>query len=325
MKYFTFTTLLVLHGMIFLLRRDEMKTYIDQSIVQLTQQDKDNLKKMGIDLHSEMSDEIEIVVSSNGKILNSIACYPNVKFVQLTSAGYDFINIDNLLSKGIIIANARGVYSQAIAEFVVARLLQVNQELRLLDNNQNKTNWNRQIQLQTLLNQKIGILGTGSIAQEMAKLLKVFNCHLVGFNTKGRDVFDFDECYPLEEFDSMSPQFDVVIVTLPLNEQTKGYMDKERLLNLKADCIFVNIARGPIVKEDELIEVLDHHLKAAILDVFDKEPLESESLLWQHPKVYLSPHISFKNETSKLNLRELTLRNIKNYLNSVEIENQIKS
>lgn len=281
----------------------------------------DALKELGYTIQSEPNQDTEVMVTTNKKYLNNPDRYPSLKLVQLTSAGFDYFDVDKLKNQGITVLNARGVYSLAIAEFVVTRLLEVNQQLRTLNKLQSESKWERKINLRSLKGMKGAILGTGSISNEIARLLKPFGPIIDGYNTKGTAHDDYHQCFPLIEFDDYARTYDFVIITLPLNEHTKGYFNEDRLHRLSPDCILINIARGPIIIESELIKVLDYHLQAVVLDVFEQEPLVSESLLWQHPKAYLSSHVSYMNNFYKDNVSNLIQDNLIRYIKQEDLIN----
>lgn len=301
-----------------------MFIYLDEGFIHFSQEQKDYIEKLGYQIQNEPDLQTEILVSSRGSDLKKVEKLGQLKVIQLMSAGYDFFDVDAIKARDIQICNARGVYSEAIAEFVVARILEIYQKLPFINKLQSDKEWFRDFELQTISGLKGAILGTGSIAQETGKLLKVFGSHIDGYNTSGnKPTDDFDECYKLKEFDNLASSYDFVVITLPLNEHTKHYFNKERLLSLKPEAVLVNIARGPIVSEADLIEILDQHLDAVILDVFENEPLSNESPLWNHPKTFISPHISFRNIKYKENLIDLILENLTLYSKGKELLNQI--
>ena len=304
--------------------RDKMKVYIDNDYLEFDQNKIDKLKQLGYEVKETPTPDLEVIVSSRRKLINHTDNFKNLKFIQLTSAGYDFLETQPVKEKGILLANAKGVYSEAIGEFVVARLLQVYQGLRHLDQSQKAHVWDRNIDLLSLKNLKGAILGTGSIAKEVVKRLKAFGPNLDGYNTKGTHHQEFDACYPLDQFDQKSDQYDFIVITLPLNEVTQYYFDKARLNALKKECVLVNIARGPIIKESDLLEIMDTHLSAIVLDVFEQEPLDKKSPLWTHPKAYLSSHISFKNNFYKENIQSLIMDNLVKYIKQESLTNLVE-
>ena len=250
--------------------------------------------------------------------------YTNLKYIQLFSAGYDSVDIAKAHQHGIMVANARGAYSVQIAEYVLARLLSVYKKEREFDALQKNSNLSQSIQMHSLVDEKVAILGSGSIGQEVAKRLKPFNTDITGFNTSGRVDPHFDHGESLANIHNVIDQFDIVIICLPLNDSTSKLFNKELLLKMKETATLINIGRGPIIVESDLVEVLEAHLRAVILDVFEVEPLAEDSLLWNHPKAYLTSHVSFNdNSTSKVR-NEIIIGNLERYIDSEPIKNQIK-
>ncbi|NLC41707.1 MAG: hypothetical protein GX775_02495 [Erysipelothrix sp.] len=286
------------------------------------------LEAMGytVETGSEPSDKAWPEVLCVGTTLNlkQPQEYTNLKYIQLFSAGYDSVDIEKAHQHGIMVANARGAYSVQIAEYVLARLLSVYKKEREFDSLQKDSTWSQSIQMHSLVDEKVAILGSGSIGQEVAKRLKPFNTDITGFNTSGRVDPHFDHGESLANIHNVIDQFDIVIICLPLNDSTSKLFNKELLLKMKETATLINIGRGPIIVESDLVEVLETHLRAVILDVFEVEPLTKDSLLWNHPKAYLTSHVSYNdNSTSKVR-NEIIIGNLERYIDSEPIKNQIK-
>lgn len=265
----------------------------------------------------------EVLCVGNSFDLSEPQSYPNLRFVQLFSAGYDKVNIELATKHNIIVSNARGAYSVQIAEYVLARLLSVYKKEREFENLQTSATWNQRIQMKSLVDQKVAILGTGSIGQEIAKRLIPFETHLTGFNTDGRLITYFDEGQKLSQLKDTIQHFDIVIICLPLNNETHYLFNKELLLKMNEEASLINIGRGPIIVEDDLIDILDSHLHAVILDVFENEPLSKDSPLWHHPKAYLTSHVSFNDNTTTTVRNNLIMSNLKNYIEKQSLLNRI--
>lgn len=300
-----------------------MKIYLDQELRKRLASNEEELSQLGYVFQDEADQETQVIVSNNKELINSPELYPALQYTHLTSAGFDDIDLSSIKQQQILVSNARGVYSEAIAEFVVARLLEVVHCFRQINQSQREYHWNKDVNPLSLKKMHGAILGTGSIGKETARLLNGFGTICEGFNTKGTAHPEFNDCYPLSEFDQRADQYDFVVITLPLNDQTKHYFNKERLLLLNKEAILVNIARGQIIKEEDLIDILDSHLKAVILDVFEEEPLNQKSPLWTNEKAYLSPHISFKDNFYKDNFKKLIVNNLKRFILNEEVLNQI--
>ena len=258
------------------------------------------------------------------KFLNEhIDAFENLKYVQLTSAGYDQLD-ERILESDIIISNARGVYSEAIAEYVFSYILADLKQHQPLYKAQEKRKWQNDIKLHSPKEKTILCLGTGSIAQEIAKIAKFFSMRMIGINSNGRAVSGFDYCTVLTDIKTLS-QADYVVSSLPLNKHTQGILDRNFFLNLNENAMFVNVGRGAVVKEEDLLEIIDTTLSKVVLDVFKDEPLNIDSPLWHHEKVIVTPHISYQSEFNDLKHIDLLTQQLSLITKGESPLNQIKS
>ena len=251
-------------------------------------------------------------VVCNGLFLNhEIEKFTNLKYIQLTSAGFDRVPMDYVKEHNIEIHNARGVYSIPMAEFAVASVLQLYKQMEHFRENQKKHVWNKHRSLLELYGKTVCILGCGSVGTECAKRFSAFGCKVVGVDLYLREDENYEEMYHLNDLNEVLPQADVLILTLPLTDETKHLMNRERFALLKTGAVLVNIARGAVVDTDALIENLDK-LGGAVLDVFEQEPLEQDSLLWDGEKVIVTPHNSFVGDGNCKLLGNLIVNNLLN-------------
>ena len=235
-------------------------------------------------------------VIGNGLFLHHpIESFPNLRYIQLTSAGFDRVPMDYVKVHGIEIHNARGVYSIPMAEFAVAGILQLYKQSRFFYENQKAHRWEKRRDLMELSGKTVLILGCGSVGTECAKRFRAFGCKVLGLNRTVREDLAFDEIRPLDELDSALPKADVLILTLGLSKDTRHLMNAERLALLKPGAVLVNIARGALNDTEALTAVLPK-LTGAVLDVFEEEPLPDTSPLWDCENVILTPHNSFVGE-----------------------------
>ena len=216
---------------------------------------------------------------------------PKLRWVQLPSAGYDMIDADYIRKRRITLTNAKDVFSIPIAEDVVCKILMHNTNaFKYLENKKTRT-WDRSLKRTELKGQTIGIIGTGSIATEIAKRLKPFGVEILGHKrTPVMAMPYFDEIYSgkngLEYVLSVS---DYVVVTADLNKSTHHLINKDNLKFMKKDASIINIARGSIINQEDLKEALKNNLISyAGLDVFEVEPLPADDhivpkmvLFWQ--------------------------------------------
>lgn len=224
----------------------------------------------------------------NGLFLHhSIEQFTNLRYIQLTSAGYDRVPMDYVNARHIEIHNARGVYSIPMAEFAVASVLSLYKRLDFFRENQKAHKWEKARDLKELYGSTVLIVGCGSVGTECAKRFKAFGCQIIGFDIDTRNDPNYDQMLPLSDLDSALAQADVITLTLPLTADTKGLISAERLNRIKG--ILVNISRGAVIDQSAL-EKWDG---LAVLDVFEEEPLVNISPLWSNSKTIITPHNSF--------------------------------
>ena len=254
---------------------------------------------------------IEGVVCNGLFLYHPIELFLNLRFIQLTSAGFDRVPMEYVKEHGIEIHNAAGVYSIPMAEFALAGVLSLYKKLDTFRTQQRNHEWNKLRDLRELNGKRVLILGCGNVGSECAKRFSVFGCEVIGVNRTVKPKWFFDEIHPLTELNSLLPSADVVVVTVALTEETRGLMTAERICSMKPDAILVNISRGAVVATKALVEAVDH-IGGAVLDVFEDEPLSPVSPLWEKENVLISPHNSFVGEGNGARLSGLIYRNIQN-------------
>ena len=260
--------------------------------------------------------DIEGVICNGLFVYNDIEQFHSLKYIQLTSAGYDRVPMDYIKQHGIEIHNARGVYSVPMAEFALTGILQLVKQSRFFYENQKRCVWEKSRTLGELAGKTAVIVGAGNIGAEVAKRLKAFDVTVVGIDitTDQRPYFDKIELF--NNLDEQLKAADIVVLTLPLTDDTKGMFDKPKFDLMKNSCIFVNIARGQLVVENDLIDALNNKkISGAVLDVFETEPLEKTSPLWDMDNVIITPHNSFVGQNNNKRMFDVIISNLENYFN----------
>lgn len=250
-------------------------------------------------------------VICNGLFLtHPIEQFTNLRYIQLTSAGFDRVDMDYIKSHGIEIHNARGVYSIPMAEFALCGVLQLYKQAAFFRENQRNHLWEKHRGLLELAGKNVLIVGCGSVGNECAKRFKAFDCSMTGVDLLPREDSLYSEMLLLDKLDNALKQADIVVMTLPLTEQTKYLIDNSKLSSMKDGATLVNIARGAIIDTKALLYHIDR-FTGAVLDVFEEEPLNKNSPLWDKPNIILTPHNSFVGEGNGGRLREIFTSNMK--------------
>lgn len=257
---------------------------------------------------------VEGVVCNGLFLHHAIEKFENLKYIQLTSAGLDRVPMDYVKEHGIEIRNARGVYSAPMAEYALAGVLQLYKRLDFFRENQKRHVWEKHRGLTELGGKNVCILGCGSVGSECARRFSTFGCRVVGVDITGEPGEYFDEMHLPRELGEILPSVDVLVLTIPLTEQTRHLMDGENFSRMKSGSILVNISRGAVADTEALAEALrTGHLGGAVLDVFEEEPLGPESPLWDLENTIITPHVSFVGEHNQERLMQVILNNLKTW------------
>ena len=249
---------------------------------------------------------VEGVVCNGLFLSHPIEKFSNLRYIQLTSAGFDRVDMDYVKAHNIEIHNARGVYSIPMAEFALSGVLQLYKQAAFFRENQKRHLWEKHRGLLELAGKNVCIVGCGSVGNECAKRFAAFDCKVTGVDLFPRDDSIYREILSLDRLDDALKTADIVVLTLPLTEQTRHLINERKLSLLKDGAVLVNIARGAIVDTEALMNHIDR-LGGAVLDVFEEEPLNDNSPLWDKPNVILTPHNSFVGEGNGERLREIVI------------------
>lgn len=246
-----------------------------------------------------------------------LARSPRLRVISSISVGVDNYDLAYLKQRGITLCHTPGVLTETTADTVFALIIAASRRLVELSNHVRDGRWTRNIGEDLfgwdVHGKTLGVLGFGRIGQAVARRAALGFDMPVVFH----DPFDVQVPATLAghavraSFDEVLERADIVALTLPLADETRGLMDAKAFASMKAGAIFVNGSRGAIVREDALLAALDSgHLRAAGLDVFAVEPLAQDSPLRTHPKVTPFPHIGSATHETRRAMAELATDNL---------------
>lgn len=256
-----------------------------------------------------VSDWAEGIICNGLFLHHSIENFVNLKYIQLTSAGFDRVPMDYVRAHNIIINNARGVYSIPMAEFALAGVLFLYKKLFFFADNQKTGVWEKNRSLWELWGKTVLVLGCGSVGSECAKRFSAMGCRVLGCDIFPYENPAFEKIYNIEKCDALIGESDIIIVTLPLTETTEKYINGYRLSLMKDTSVLVNISRGRVIDEKALEKYSDR-IGGAVLDVFEEEPLSQDSPLWTKENILITPHNSFVSENNDERLSRLIISNL---------------
>lgn len=216
----------------------------------------------------------------------------DVRWIQSLGAGVDDLASSPSIGEQVVISRIVDQFGPPMSEYVFAHLLYTYQDLARSRSSQQEKQWQPFV-TEILHGKTIGIAGIGSIGKEIVKKARAFDMTVYGLSYSGKDAQLVDRHFGPGQWLEFVRELDVLVLILPLTDQTRHVVNRDVLLAMKPSATLVNIGRGHLIAEDELIEVLQAgHLRSAILDVFQQEPLPADSPLWQLPNVYVTPHMS---------------------------------
>ena len=254
---------------------------------------------------------VEGVICNGLFLYHPIENFANLRYIQLTSTGFDRVPMDYVQAHDIEIHNARGVYSIPMAEFAIGGVLQLYKQSRFFCENQKNKKWEKHRNLLELSGKHVCIIGCGSIGTECARRFSAFGCKVTGVGRTPRQAEWYEQIVGMNDLDDVLCDADIVVLSLPLTEQSRYLVNTDRLAKLKQGAVLVNMARGAIVDTKAMIGWLQAGCGAAVLDVFEEEPLGEESPLWELENVILTPHNSFVGEGNQQRLYQVILENLR--------------
>jgi phosphoglycerate dehydrogenase-like enzyme len=188
------------------------------------------------------------------------------------------------------LTNSRGVFKDALAEFAVAAILFFAKDLRRLVRQQEARQWD-QFDVLMIHGQVLGIVGYGEIGRATAKLAHALGMRVVATRRRASESDPLlDQLYTPDQLHEMLGVCDYVVVCAPLTPETRGMIGAAQLNAMKSTAVIINIGRGPVIVEADLIAALKNHIHGAALDVYDQEPLSPGHPFYSLPNVLLSPH-----------------------------------
>ena len=237
-------------------------------------------------------DEIEMLTVSTYEPGEALR-YPNLQLIQKTGAGVNNILADGELPEHIRVTRLDTSVSGAeMAEYALAYVLQEQRHLRQYHDHQSRAEWHFYAPRKAH-ETRVGVMGIGRIGSLVAERFRLNGFQVSGWS-RGPKQLDGVDCFNGEAgLEAMLGDCDYVVSVLPSTPETEQLFNRELFARFNPGAVFINVGRGDLVNEAELMQSLDEGLLAgAILDVMSEEPLPSDHPLWRHPRVQLTPHIS---------------------------------
>ena len=287
----------------------------------------------------QLSSEDDIKTHINQ--LNILHCYeiksdffngvsPDLKWIQIGAAGIEKSLFQEVLKSKVIVTNASGIHADPVSEYVMSAILYFSKmfnDFEVFKNTKKWTQWDIAKKIIELKGKTIGIIGYGSIGKAIAKKAKVFGMDVIATRRLQKKVESnkfVNQLIPTSDLKILLDNSDYVVVSCPLTPLTTNLISLKELKQMKQSAIIINIARGQIINQDDLIHVLENNIiSGAALDVFAKEPLEESSKLFDLDNTLISPHISGNYQNYQKDMIDLFADNLNRFVLGKALKNRV--
>jgi D-3-phosphoglycerate dehydrogenase len=253
----------------------------------------------------EIVEPYDAIVSSDDEITDKVlARAKNLKVISKWGVGLNSIDLESAKRRGIAVYNSPGAFSESCANMVFSYLLHFARRVSDQDNSMRNGKWSHEPGM-ALAGKTLGIIGVGNVGRAVIKRAQAFDMRVLGFDIK---KLEFDFMRPLE---TLLKESDFISLNCDLNPTSYHLINKETLALMKPTAYLFNTARGQVVDEEALIEVLQKKkIAGAGLDVFENEPLPSFNPLRQMGEVILTPHNAYNTKEAEDYVNDNTIRNL---------------
>lgn len=255
-----------------------------------------------------------------------LANAPKVRWIHSVSAGIDRVATPAVRARALTVTNARGVFSRPIAEYVVMMMLAIARQLPQLLELQRERTW-QPLRGRELSELTLGIVGFGSIGTEVARLLAPFGTRILATRRRpeqGAGDATNVELHGFDELEMVLAAADVVLIALPLTDQTAGVIGVAQLQQMREHAWLLNIARGRLIDDMALRRALEAGwIGGAVLDVFAEEPLPPDSPLYGTPNLIITPHTSWSSSRVADRSIELFVDNLRRFVADEPLANVV--
>lgn len=247
-----------------------------------------------------------------------------IRWIQSSAAGMDHCLVDSVIRSDIVVTSASGVLADQVAEHTIGLVVGWCRNLPTFFRAQQQKVFVRQ-PTRDLHDSTVGIVGFGGVGRRLSQLLSPFRTRILATDLFPADKpDDVEALWPAERLEEMAGLVDVLILCLPLNAMTRGVVNRGLLEKMKPYSLLVNVARGPLVLEKDLVAALEAgHLAGAVVDVTDPEPLPVESPLWEMPNVMITPHVAGQSARRIDNMTRLFAENLRRWQTGAPLINAL--
>ena len=237
----------------------------------------------------------------------------SLRWIHAATAGVDGVLFRELTESSVQVTNSRGIFDDSIAEYVLGLLLAFAKDLPHTLELQRRHEWNHR-DTERLFERRVLVLGAGPIGRAIARLTQQVHMTVELMGQRAREDAEFGSILGRADFHRALRRADFVVIAAPLTETTRGMFDRAAFSAMSPHARLINIGRGPIIDESELLAAIrDDRLAGAALDVFSEEPLPDNHPFWSEERIIVSPHMSADFLGWQEAVTDLFLQNLRRY------------
>ena len=263
----------------------------------------------------DLVQDVEAIITGLEHISPRVmAAAPNLKVVSAGGVGYDHIDLNEANKRGIVVAICAGCNNHAVSELAIGMMLNLARQIRVADKMMREDNWERMMGGE-LWGKTLGVVGLGRVGRATALLGKAFGMRVLANDIDWDITFANTQGISYVPLDTLLRESDYISLHCPLTSVTRGLIDESAIDKMKESAILINTARGPVVKQEALVNALaSKRIAGAGLDVFEVEP-HPDNPYTEFDNVILTPHIGGSTQEAFDRAMYLAMVNVTNVLN----------
>ncbi len=277
-------------------------------------------------LRRDVGDADAVVLAPrHGRVMRELWPYASrLRWIHSLGAGVETLLFDELTDSDVVVTNSRGLFADALAEFVIAAMLWFAKDLRRVADNQRQRRW-EPYTVQRLEGRTAGIIGYGGVGRAVGRRAHAHGMRVIA--TRRRTELASGDAivsrmYEAREIDALVAESAYLVLATPLTASTYRLMNAARLSLMCSDSVLINVGRGDVVDERALVEVLrERRIRGAALDVFEREPLPPDHPLWSLDNALISPHTADHTSDSHARSMAFFLEQLDRFMRSDPLEN----
>ncbi len=285
----------------------------------------------GIDIQKGTDPSALVLATADAEVLlagrftkDMFAAAKKLKWVQAVAAGVDRFLFPEFVSSEVMLTNARGIHFAQVSDHALALILAFSRRLNTFMRYQLERRWAK-LECDELQRKVIGIVGLGVIGREIARKAKCFGMKVLAVDKDTTALPSYvDEVFAPSALRTLLERSEFVVLSVPLTRETEGMIGEQELSTMRRDAVLVNVSRGRIVRQHELVGALkDGTIAGAGLDVFEEEPLPPDCELWRMENVIITPHVAGSTPDYWTRICDVFCENLRRYTSGQRLVNLV--